>query len=114
MSLVSCVVFFVAYLASVMDRGAATSPWGTVALNVAIILMPGLALAGLLRLTRSLTKKGARGMGCLFYLVISSFCLLFVAPYLLAAVEVIGHIFEAVTSKLKFDGEDDQDPFGKD
>ena len=114
MSLVSCVVFFVAYLASVMDRGAATSLWGTVALNVAIILMPGLALAGLLRLTRSLTKKGARGMGCLFYLVISSFCLLFVAPYLLAAVEVIGHIFEAVTSKLKFDGEDDRDPFGKD
>ena len=113
MSLVSCVVFFVAYLASVMDRGAATTLWGTVALNVAVILMPGLALAGLLRMTRSLTKKGARGMGCLFYLVISSFCLLFVAPYLLAAVEVIGHIFEAITSKLKFE-ENDDDPFGKD
>jgi hypothetical protein len=52
-------------------------------------------------------------MGCLFYLVISSFCLLFVAPYLLAAVEVIGHIFEAITSKLKFE-ENDNDPFGKD
>ena len=53
-------------------------------------------------------------MGCLFYLVISSFCLLFVAPYLLAAVEVIGHIYEAITSKLKFDSEDGNNPFGKD
>ena len=114
MSLVSCVVFFVAYLISVLDRGAATTLGGTVALNIAIILMPGLALAGLLRMTRSLTKKGPRAMGCLFYLVISSFCLLFVAPYLLAAVEVIGHIYEAITSKLKFDSEDDNDPFGKD
>ena len=113
MSLVSCVVFLAAYIGALLDNGATTSPAGTVATNIAVILLPGLALAGLLRLTRSLTKKGPRGMGCLFYLIISSFCLLFVAPYILAAVEVIGHIFEAVSAKLKFEEEDD-DPFGKD
>ena len=110
MSLISCVVFPIAYLFALVDSGAVSSLAGTVALNVAIILMPGLALAGLLRLTRSLTRKGARGMGCLFYLIISAFCLLFVAPYVLAAVEVIGHVYEAITAKLRFD-EDDNDPF---
>ena len=112
MSLISCVVFPIAYLFALVDSGAVSSLAGTVALNVAIILMPGLALAGLLRLTRGLARKGARGMGCLFYLIISAFCLLFIAPYVLAAVEVIGHIFEAITAKLRFDSEDD-DPFGK-
>ena len=110
MSLISCVVFPIAYLFALVDSGAVSSLAGTVALNVAIILMPGLALAGLLRLTRGLARKGARGMGCLFYLIISAFCLLFVAPYVLAAVEVIGHVYEAITAKLRFD-EDDNDPF---
>ena len=110
MSLIACVIFPIAYLFALVDSGAVSSLAGTVALNVAIILMPGLALAGLLRLTRSLTRKGARGMGCLFYLIISAFCLLFVAPYVLAAVEVIGHVYEAITAKLRFD-EDDNDPF---
>ena len=110
MSLISCVVFPLAYLFALVDSGAVSSLAGTVALNVAIILMPGLALAGLLRLTRGLARKGARGMGCLFYLIISAFCLLFVAPYVLAAVEVIGHVYEAITAKLRFD-EDDNDPF---
>lgn len=110
MSLISCVVFLIAYVVALTDNGAVTSMAGTVATNVAVILLPGLALAGLLRLTRGLAKKGARGMGCLFYLIVSAFCLLFVAPYVLAAVEVIGHIFEAVASKLRFEEEDD-DPF---
>ena len=113
MSLVSCVVFLAAYLYAILDRSAVTTVGSTVATNIALILMPGLALAGLLRLTRSLTGKGAKGMGCLFYLIVSSFCLLFVAPYILAAVEVIGHIFRAVTDKLSFN-EDDDDPFKKD
>ena len=110
MSLISCVVFLIAYLVAMADNGAVTSMAGTVATNVAVILLPGLALAGLLRLTRGLAKKGARGMGCLFYLIIASFCLLFTAPYILAAVEVIGHIFTSITSKLSFE-EDDNDPF---
>ena len=36
--------------------------------------------------------------------------MLFFAPYVLAAIEVIGHIYTAVTDKLKFD--EDGDPFG--
>ena len=113
MSLISCVVFLIAYIVALTDNGTVTSMAGTVATNVAVILLPGLALAGLLRLTRNLARKGAQGMGCLFYLIVSAFCLLFVAPYILAAVEVIGHIFESVTSKLKFENENDDDPFGK-
>lgn len=112
MSLVSCVVFLVAYLITLGESDAVSSLTGTVAQNIAIILLPGLALAGLLRLTRGLTQKGRRSMGCLFYLIIASFCLLFVAPYVLAAVEVIGHIFQAITAKLKFEDNND-DPFGK-
>lgn len=110
MSLLSCVIFLVAYLAVFLDDSATSSAWGTLAQNLYVILMPGLALAGLLRLTRSLTKKGRRAMGCLFYVVTLAFCLLFFAPFILAAVEVIGHIFEAITSKLKF-SEDNDDPF---
>jgi hypothetical protein len=110
MSLLSCVVFLVSYLAVFLSDSAATSPWDTLAQNLYIILMPGLALAGLLRLTRSLTKKGRRAMGCLFYVVALAFCLLFFAPFILAAVEVIGHIFEAITAKLK-PSRDSDDPF---
>ena len=112
MSLMSCVVFLAAYLVTMAEIGTVSTPLGVAAVNMVIILLPGLALAGLLRLTRSLTRKGRQGMGCLFYLIIASFCLLIVAPYILAAVEVIGHIFQAVTSKLKFEDNDD-DPFEK-
>jgi uncharacterized protein YybS (DUF2232 family) len=111
MSLISCVVFLIAYLAVMLDQGTTSTLSGVVFENIYLILLPGLALAGLLRVTRSLSKKGPRAMGCLFYVIILAFCLIFIAPFVLAAVEVIGHIFEAVTSKLKFD-EDDDDPFG--
>jgi hypothetical protein len=110
MSLLSCVVFFLACLPVFLDRGTTSTFMGSVARNIYVILLPGLALAGLLRLTRGISKKGPRAMGCLFYLIILGFCMLFLAPYLLAAIEVIGHIYTAVSSKLKFDGNDD--PFG--
>ncbi len=112
MSLLSCVVFVLACLPVFLDRGTTSTFLGAAARNIYVILLPGLALAGLLRLTRSLTKKGPRAVGCLFYVIILGFCMLFFAPYILAAVEVIGHIYTAVTDKLKFDGDDD--PFGGD
>ena len=111
MSLLACVVFLIATLSMLLDTGTTSSFFGAVAQNLYIILLPGLALAGLLRMTRSLTKKGPRAMGCLFYVIILGFCLLFFAPMILAAVEVIGHIFASVSSKLTFDGDGD-DPFG--
>jgi hypothetical protein len=107
MSLLSCVVFLIAALSVMLDKSVHSTFFGAVAENIYVILLPGLALAGLLRLTRSLTKKGPRAVGCLFYVIILGFCLLFFAPFVLAATEVIGHIFNAVSAKLKFDGDDD-------
>ena len=112
MSLISCVLFLVAYLATMGESKAVSSLMGTIAQNVVVILLPGLALAGLLRLTGNLARKGKQNMGCLFSLIILAFCLLFVAPYVLAAVEVIGHIFQSITSRLKFE-DDSDDPFNK-
>ena len=110
MSLLSCVVFLIAALSVMLSRGVHSTFFGAVAENIYIILLPGLALAGLLRVTRSLTKKGPRAMGCLFYVITLGFCLLFFAPIVLAATEVIGHVFEFISSKFRF--EDDDDPFG--
>ena len=110
MSLISCIVFLIAYLIAMTEGTEASTMAGTVALNVYIILMPGLALAGMLRIVGSLARKGARQMGCLFYLVILIPCLFLFAPFVLAAFEVIGHIFEAITSAIK--PPDDDEGFG--
>ena len=112
MSLVSCVLFLIAYLIAMGESEAVSSLTGTVAQNIVIILLPGLALAGLLRLTGNMLRRGKQNMGCLFFIIILAFLLLFVAPYVLAAVEVIGHIIQSITSKLKFESNDD-DPFDK-
>ena len=112
MSLVSCVLFLIAYLIAMGESEAVSSLTGTVAQNIVIILLPGLALAGLLRLTGNMLRRGKQNMGCLFFIIILAFLLLFVAPYVLAAVEVIGHIIQSITSKLKFENNDD-DPFDK-
>jgi hypothetical protein len=112
MSLISCLVFLVAYFISFAEGQEASTLTGTVAQNIYMILLPGLALAGLIRLTSALTRKGPRGMGCLFYLILILPCLFIFAPFVLAAAEVIGHIFSAVTSAIK--PRDDEPPFGQD
>jgi hypothetical protein len=61
----------------------------------------------MLRITSGLVRKGARGMGCLFFLVILIPCLFLLARLLFAAFEVIGHIFEVLTSALKPPDDDD-------
>ena len=101
MSLISCLVFLAAYLIAFFENGDSSTLTGTVAQNVYIILLPGLALAGMIRITAALTRKGPRGMGCLFFLIILIPCLFIVSPFVLAAFEVIGHIFSAVTSAIK-------------
>ena len=112
MSLISCVLFLMAYLIALGESEAVSSLTGTVAQNIVIILLPGLALAGLLRLTGNMVRKGKQNMGCLFFIIILACLLLFVAPYVLAAVEVIGHIIQSITSKLNFEDNND-DPFDK-
>ena len=111
MSLLSCLVFAVAGILMFLDRGAYSTFGGTIAQNVFVILLPGLALAGLLRLVWGLTANGTRNIGCLFYLVLLFFGFLVFAPYLLAIVEVIGHVFSAAAEKLKPDEDDDGSPF---
>lgn len=111
MSVLSCVVFLAAYLMVILENSTVSSLAGTVAQNVTIILMPGLALAGMLRTTRSLAQRGARGMGCLFFFILLIPCLLVIAPFVLAAVEVIGNIVSALAKALN---PPDDDPFGGD
>ena len=111
MSLISCIVFLIAYLVSFLESGDTSTLAGTVAQNIYVIFMPGLALAGMLRLIGGLTRKGVRGMGCLFYVLILIPCLLIFAPFVLAAVEVIGHIYTAIISAFR--SPDDDDPFGR-
>jgi hypothetical protein len=69
--------------------------------NIYVILLPGLAVAGTVRTWTGLTRKGVRGLGCLFYLVLLIPCLLVTVPIIPAAVEVIGNLFSAITAKLK-------------
>ncbi len=106
-SLIACIVFVAAYFVAVFSSSDASTLAGTVAENMCIILLPGLALAGLIRIISGLNRKGARGMGCMFYLVLLIPCLLFIAPALLAFVEVIGHIWSAILSRLPPPPEED-------
>ena len=57
-----------------------------------------------------LARKGPRNLGCLFYLFLLVPGLLILAPFIPAAVEVIGHIYGAITSAIK--PPEDDDPFG--
>ncbi len=100
-SLIAGVVFVIAYFVAMSTASGSSTLAGTVAENISIILLPGLALAGLVRLVQSLTRKGARGMGCMFYIILLAPCLLFIAPPVLAFVEVIGHIWTLILSRIK-------------
>ncbi len=98
MSAVSCVVFLAAYLLTVIGNGDASTLWGTVAQNIYVILLPGLAFAGLLRLTAGIVR---RHMGCFSLLALLLIPLMFlVAPLFLAATEVLGRGWGALSSKL--------------
>ncbi len=110
MSFVSCLVFAVAYIVALVSGTEASTLAGTVAQNIYIILMPGLALAGLLRTVTGLTRRGARGMGCMFFFIILIPCLFLFAPFILAMVEVIGQIVNLITSRHPAD----DDPFSQD
>jgi hypothetical protein len=110
MSLISCVVFLVAYLVAVLESSAVSTLTGTVAQNIYIILLPGLALEAVVNLSTGLVKKGPRKLGCLFYVILLIPCLFLVAPLALAVVEVIVRLFSAITSAIK-PPEDPDDPF---
>ncbi len=110
MSLISCIVFVVAYIVALSSGTESSTLAGTIATNIYLILLPGLAFAGLLRIMASVTRRGVQGMGCMFYLIIFIPILFFIAPFALAVVEVIGHIASLITSRLK--PPEDDNPFG--
>lgn len=109
LSLHACVVFLLASLWVFLEQSVISTFSGTVARNIYLILLPGLALSGLLHLHRFFTRNRQRPPGCLFFLILPCFCLLFSAPYILAAGEVIVRLYKAIASKLK--PNEDNDPF---
>lgn len=114
MSMVSCVVFLLGYLVALIAGGTEVTPVSTVAENIYFILLPGLAMAGLIRIVTMFARKGPQGGGCIFFfLILVPFLLLF-APPLLAFVEAIGQPLTALFARLKpkDNGSDDNDPFG--
>lgn len=116
MSLLSCIAFLLSALLAFGEATTFSSPSGTVAQNAFLILLPGLAIAGIFRILGGMIRKGARGLGCLFYLIILFPILLIFAPprfiaiifVIFAALEVIGHIISSVMSLLP---PPDDDPF---
>lgn len=109
-SLVAGIVFAIAYLVAIFSSDGDSTLIGTVAQNIYLVLLPGLALAGLIRVMSSLTRRGAGSMGCMFFLVILIPCLFLLAPVALALVEVVGGISSAIASRVR--RPHDQDPFG--
>ncbi len=112
MSTVSCFVFVAAYIVALIESGETSTLAGTVAENIYLILIPGLAFAGFLRLLAFVTQ---RRMGC------TSFLIIFVLPFavimmpillavvapILAVVEIAGRI--GAFFKSKVDAGDDSD-----
>lgn len=100
MSLISCLVFTVSYFIVMFSDTSAPTLASVVATNIYLILLPGLALAGLLRIAVWIARK-REGGGCLFFLVFLLPVLLLIAPLVLAIVEVIGHVYTSITSRIK-------------
>ena len=86
MSAVSGVVFIAAYLTALLSGTETSTLAGTVAENVALILQPGLALCGLLRLVATFVSRRRR-LGCGFFLLILIPVVLFSAPVVFAFYE---------------------------
>lgn len=111
-SVVSAVMFVLAWIVALVAVGKNTSSTmvGTIAENLTIVLMPGLALAGFFRFLRSMAKKG-RGPGCFIFLIflLVPFLLLSI-PMILAFYEVALSIFGPIFAKLKHPNDKDQTP----
>ncbi len=99
MSSISCIVFAIAYVLVIITGGAGESPVGTVVHNIYLILVPGLAFSGLLRLVAGL--RGRR-MGCLtFGIIFLSPLLVLIAPMIPAVIEVVGRFVSFLSSRLR-------------
>ncbi|MBQ7384060.1 MAG: hypothetical protein IJV72_04640 [Clostridia bacterium] len=105
MSLVSGIVFLVAFFASLLLSRDGTSVWSATAENISLILMPGLVLTALLTLRRfTFGKKGSCGGVLIYFLVIF---LIFYLPSIMltlasiagATVIILNNITRIITEK---------------
>lgn len=109
-SVVSSFVFLLAWIVALIANAESTTLVGTVAENFTIILMPGMALAGFLRLTITLAKKGC-APGCLLILVFFIPCVSTYAFIIFAMYEAIAAVFGPLVAKLKPPKNDDDHIF---
>ncbi len=87
---VSAIVFLVSWIVALLavgDNNASTMV-GTMAENLYIILIPGLALAGVFRIMRGIAAKGP-GVGCGWFLFILIPCLALYIPPVIALYEAM-------------------------
>ena len=100
MSAVSGAVFILGYVTVWVSGTDASTLVGTVAENVVLILQPGLALCGMLRLIRSfMGRRNRGGCGCLVFFIVP--VILFSAPVVLAFYEAISLTIGRLVSRLK-------------
>lgn len=109
-SVISSFVFLAAWVVALIANAETITIAGTVAENFTIILLPGMALAGLLRLMQTLAKKGC-APGCLIFFLllipgISMYLFIILAMY-----EAIVAVFGPLVAKLKPPKNDDDDLF---
>ena len=100
MSAVSGFVFIAGYITAWVSGTDASTLVGTVAENVVLILQPGLALCGMLRLLHLVMgRRGRGGCGCLVLFIVP--VILFSAPVVLAFYEAISLTVGRLLSRLK-------------
>lgn len=102
-SAVSAAVFLLSWIVALVAVGENSSSTvaSTVGENLFIILIPGLALAGVFRLMRFMARRGSR-LGCGFILLLMVVpCLLAYAPPLLAFYEAVSSIFGPLWDKWR-------------
>ena len=111
MSIISAVVYAVAFIILLIDStNASSSLEGTVANNIAIIFQPGLALCGIESLTKLLVeKKQGCGLVLLAGAIMLMSCVFNYMLLMLAAVGAIFIIFDTVKKLLASKKKNDHD-----
>lgn len=109
-SAISSFFFLVACIVTLIANAESSTIVGTVAENLTIILLPGLGLAGFLRLISTMARKGC-APGCLIFLLFPIILFLsFNILLILAGYEAISAVFGPLVAKLK-PPRDDDSPF---
>ena len=101
-SAVSAAVYMLSWIVALVAVGdnSSSTVIGTVAENLYIILTPGLALAGMFRLLRTMAMQGTR-LGCGFFLLIFVPCLVLYLPAVAALSEAVILVFGPLVAKIK-------------